>query len=121
MEDDHDARALTADILRRCGAEVTEAETTAEALAAMAQGAFHVLVSDIGLPDQDGYALIRSVRAQPHDRGGAIPALAVTALARDEDRRRALAAGYHFHLTKPVEPLELTVRLAELVGRASGA
>ena len=118
VEDDRDARALAADILRRCGGEVVEVETAAGALAALGRGPFHVLVSDIGLPDRDGYALIRSVRALPHDRGGAIPALAVTALAREEDRRRALASGYHLHLAKPVEPLELTVRVAELVGLA---
>ena len=78
-----------------------------------------VLVADIGMPVEDGYALIRRVRSHPADEGGQIPALALTAYARTEDRVRILASGYHMHLAKPVEPLELVTAVANLAGRKS--
>ena len=71
-----------------------------------------VLVTDIAMPDEDGYALIRAVRALPPEAGGSVPAVAVTAYARDEDRARSLAAGFQAHLAKPVESHELIGALA---------
>ncbi|HRI51505.1 MAG TPA: response regulator, partial [Pseudomonadota bacterium] len=76
-----------------------------------------VLVSDIGLPDEDGFSLIRSVRALPPDKGGAVPALALTAFARNVDSERALQEGFQLHLAKPAAPQELVDTIARLVGR----
>jgi CheY-like chemotaxis protein len=73
-----------------------------------------VMVSDIGMPDRDGYQLMRSIRVLPPERGGRTPAVALTAFARSEDRTRALLAGYQVHMTKPVEPRELVATLASL-------
>ena len=78
----------------------------------LAQSKPDVLVSDIGLPEIDGYELMRRVRRLPADSGGAIPAVALTAYARSEDRTRALLAGYQAHLAKPVEPAELVATIA---------
>jgi CheY-like chemotaxis protein len=80
--------------------------------------AFDVLLSDIGMPDRDGYDLIGRIRAMAPDRGGAVPAAALTAFARPEDRSRALAAGYQAHVAKPVDPAELVRAVAELAGRS---
>ena len=76
-----------------------------------------VLVSDIGMPGQDGYGLIREVRMRPREKGGHVPALALTAFARSDDRRRAISAGFHMHLAKPVEPAELVTVVASLARR----
>ena len=76
-----------------------------------------VLVSDIGLPGDDGYDLIRQVRALDEERGGRVPAAALTAYAKDEDRHRAIAAGFQAHVTKPVELAELASVVASLAGR----
>ena len=78
-----------------------------------------VLLSDIGMPHQDGYELIRSVRALPAKEGGLIPAAALTAFARSEDRTRALLAGFQSHLAKPIEPSELVAVVASLAGRVN--
>ena len=77
----------------------------------------HVMVSDIGMPDLDGYELIRKVRELSSGKGGQTPAATVTAFARSEDRRRALLAGYQSHLAKPVEPQELIAVVASLAGK----
>jgi CheY-like chemotaxis protein len=77
----------------------------------------HVIVSDLGMPEHDGYDLIRAVRALPTERGGAIPAAALSAFARSEDRRRAIMAGFQTHVAKPVEPAELVAIVASLAGR----
>jgi CheY-like chemotaxis protein len=76
-----------------------------------------VLVSDIGVPGEDGYSLIRKIRARGAERGGNLPAAALTAYARSEDRIRALKAGFQTHLAKPVDPAELVATIAALVGR----
>jgi CheY-like chemotaxis protein len=76
-----------------------------------------VLVSDIGMPGEDGYALIRRVRSLAREQGGQVPALALTAFARSDDRRRAIGAGFHMHLAKPVEPDELVTVVASLAKR----
>jgi len=76
-----------------------------------------VLISDIEMPDEDGYQLIRKIRDRDPERGGNVPAVALTAYARSEDRVRALSAGYQMHLAKPFEPAELSVVIASLAGR----
>ena len=80
-----------------------------------------MLVSDIGMPEQDGYDLIEKVRALPADRGGTVPAAALTAYGRGEDRARAIAAGYHLHVPKPVMPEELIAAVATLGRAAAGS
>jgi CheY-like chemotaxis protein len=92
------------------------AASAAEALEAARAGGVDVLLSDIGMPGEDGYALIRAVRALPGD-AGRVPAAALTAFARSEDRRRALLAGYQIHLAKPVEAGELIAVVASLANR----
>ncbi|HEU4533638.1 MAG TPA: response regulator [Polyangiaceae bacterium] len=117
VDDEPDGRDFVATALAQCGAEVAAAADAAEALARVAAARFDAIVSDIGLPGEDGYALLRRVRALPDEAGGRTPAVALTAFARGEDRARALAAGFDVHLAKPVEPAELVLALARLVGR----
>jgi CheY-like chemotaxis protein len=117
VDDEPDARELIAQVLTGCGAEVVAVESASEALAEMERQRFDVLVSDIGMPLMDGYALIEKVRQLPEERGGRIPAAALTAYAGVEDRVRVLSAGYQFHIPKPVEPAELTTVVAKLAER----
>jgi CheY-like chemotaxis protein len=114
VDDQPDARELVKELLELHGASVTVAETADEALQALRQRKIHVLLSDIGLPLVDGYELIRKVRALPADRGGRIPAVAVTGFARTEDSQRALLEGFQNHLSKPIEPMELVQLVATL-------
>ncbi|MDX6497088.1 MAG: hypothetical protein QOG23_348 [Blastocatellia bacterium] len=114
VDDEPDARELVAAVLTLSGAEVVSVGSADEALAKMAQQQFDVLVSDIGMPKMDGYALISKVRQLSVERGGRIPAAALTAYAGIEDRRRVLASGYQMHIPKPVEPAELTSAVAGL-------
>lgn len=100
------------------GAEVKESDTAAAALEVLAGWNPDVLVSDIGMPGEDGYDLIRNVRTLPEECGGRTPAAALTAYARDEDRSRVLAAGYQAHLAKPVGARELVYAVADLAGRS---
>ncbi len=92
-------------------------ESAGEALAEMGQQRFDVLVSDIGMPEMDGYELISKIRQLPADRGGRMPAAALTAYAGVEDRMRVLSAGYQMHIPKPVEPAELATVVGSLVQR----
>jgi CheY-like chemotaxis protein len=117
VDDEPDARDLVAAVLTLSGAEVVSVGSADEALSKMTQHQFDVLVSDIGMPEMDGYALISKVRQLPVERGGRIPAAALTAYAGIEDRRRVLAAGFQMHIPKPVEPAELTSAVASLAGR----
>jgi len=78
-----------------------------------------VILSDIAMPEQDGYSFIRQVRSLPHDKGGDTPAAALTAYARDIDRRQALAAGYQMHIAKPIGASQLVTMIARLAGRDS--
>jgi CheY-like chemotaxis protein/two-component sensor histidine kinase len=117
VDDEPDARELVAAVLTGSGAEVVSVGSAGEALEEMARQQFDVLVSDIGMPEMDGYALISKVRQLPIERGGRIPAAALTAYAGIEDRRRVLSAGYQMHIPKPVEPAELTSTVASLAGR----
>jgi two-component system CheB/CheR fusion protein len=118
VEDDADAREALVSVLEHYGARITAASSVTEALSALAKGVPDVLVSDIGMPGQDGYDLIRAVRALPPDQGGRVRALALSAYASPQDRDRALAAGFHRHVAKPAEPPELVGTLVQLL-RAS--
>lgn len=118
VDDEPDARELVAAVLTGSGAEVISVGSAGEALEEMERQQFDVLVSDIGMPEMDGYALIRKVRQLSGERGGRIPAAALTAYAGIEDRRRVLLAGYQMHIPKPVEPAELTSAVASLAERS---
>ncbi|MGH7317640.1 MAG: hybrid sensor histidine kinase/response regulator [Candidatus Rokuibacteriota bacterium] len=119
VDDEADARDLMRAVLAQCGAQVTVAESARGALEALGQAPFDVLVSDIAMPKDDGYALIRAIRALDGGRGGQIPALAFSAYARIEDRAEAIAAGYQQHAAKPIEPAELAAAVATLAGRTA--
>jgi PAS domain S-box-containing protein len=119
VDDEPDARLLLTTIVEQRGAHVLAVASAAEALAALKQFQPDILVSDIGMPGEDGYALIRRVRALSPEAGGRIPAVALTAYAREEDRMRALLAGYQVHVAKPVNPAELLVVLGGLAGVAT--
>ncbi|MBA3247856.1 MAG: response regulator [Pyrinomonadaceae bacterium] len=121
IEDEADARAMLRVALEQSGANVTAVASADEALRALVQVRPDVVISDIGMPDEDGFALIRKLRALPPEAGGQIPALALTAYARDEDRRQALSAGFQMHLSKPVEPDKLIATVARLAGRMETA
>jgi CheY-like chemotaxis protein len=114
VDDDEDARLLIASILEDCGCRVTIAGSVGEALASIVAEPPAVLLSDIGMPGEDGYDLIRKIRSLPRGRGGDVPAAAISAFARAEDRRRMLNAGYSIHLPKPVEPAELVAVVSTL-------
>jgi CheY-like chemotaxis protein len=103
--------------LRAAGADVELTMSAQAAFDAIQSRTFDVLISDIGMPHEDGYTLIQRVRALPLSQGGSMPAMALTAFARSEDRRRAILSGYQMHLAKPVDPLELVTMVAGLVGR----
>ena len=117
LDDEADTRELLATALEQHGAKVTSAGSAADALEALDQGSFQVLISDIGMPGEDGYSLIRKVRARGAERGGSLPAVALTAYARTEDRVRALSSGFQMHLSKPIDPAELVATIASLAGR----
>jgi CheY-like chemotaxis protein len=117
VEDEADARELIRTVLEQLGAGVITAATAEEALAALDEHRMDVLLSDIEMPGMDGYELMRTVRDRPADRGGRIPAAALTAYARPEDRAAALRAGFQLHLAKPVQPAELAAVVSSLAGR----
>ena len=116
VDDDEDARDLVAQMLSEQGAAVSLAASAEEAFGLLAQSRPDVLLSDIGMPDVNGYSLIRKVRGLPADQGGRTPAVALTAYARAEDGARAFHAGFQAHVTKPVDPDQLTAIVANLVG-----
>lgn len=115
IDDELDARKLVRFILEQAGAEVIATASALEALDALKQFKPDVLLSDIGMPDMDGYTLLRQVRTLPSEQGGHIPAIALTAYAGEINRQRVLAAGFQVHLAKPVEPEELIKTIAALV------
>jgi CheY-like chemotaxis protein len=119
VDDESDARDLLRRILEECKAQVTAVSTAREGLELLQRTRPHVLLSDIGMPDLDGYDLIRQVRQLRPDQGGQTPAVALTAYARIEDRRRAMLAGFQVHIAKPVEPTELTAVIANLAGQST--
>ena len=101
VDDEIDARTLLSAMLERCGAQVVAVSSAREGLESVESWQPDVLIADIGMPVEDGYGLIKKVRALPKERGGQTPALALTAYARTEDRVRALSEGYQVHLAKP--------------------
>ena len=119
VDDEADARILAQRVLEERGAEVVAVGSAAEALLAVnGDRQLSVVVSDIGMPERDGYDFIREMRAIPGN-AGRVPAIALTALARDEDRKRTLLAGYQVHISKPVDPAELVTVIATLAGRGA--
>jgi signal transduction histidine kinase/ActR/RegA family two-component response regulator len=121
VDDQTDARELVAQLLVECGATVRQAASAAEALREVIARVPDVLLSDIGMPERDGYELIREIRRLAPAEGGALPALALTAFARPDDRALALDAGYQGHLVKPVQPHALVAAVARLAGRPVAA
>ncbi len=119
VDDEPDTREVLQRLLQSGGAQVLLAASAREALALLQQEKPHLLISDIGMPHEDGYWLIQQVRALAPEDGGAIPAVALTALARAEDRLRALRAGFQTHTAKPVETAELIYVAAGLAGRTA--
>jgi len=117
VDDEPDTREILQRLLASCDAQVLLAASAREALTLLRQEKPHVLVSDIGMPHEDGYWLIQQVRSLAPEEGGSIPALALTALARADDRIRALRAGFQAHTAKPVETAELIYLVAGLAGR----
>jgi signal transduction histidine kinase len=121
VDDEADGRTLTTLVLTEAGASVTAVASARDALDLVRHGEDpHVLVSDIGLPDEDGYALVRRIREHEAEHGGFLPVIALTGLARAEDRTRILAAGFQAHVTKPFDPAELAAAVAD-AARASTA
>jgi signal transduction histidine kinase/ActR/RegA family two-component response regulator len=114
VDDELDTRRLISTVIAQSGAEVTACASAGEALEKLKTWRPHILMSDIGMPGEDGYAFIRQVRALPAERGGRTPAAALTAYARDEDRTRALAAGFQLHIAKPFSPGDLIAAVADL-------
>jgi PAS domain S-box-containing protein len=119
VEDDDDARSLISIMLERCGAQVTLASSAAEAMQSFVAAQPDVIVSDIGMPDEDGYALIGKVRERSPEQGGLTPAIALTGYATGKDQERAISAGYHLHIAKPIEQVELVTAIARLVKKES--
>jgi signal transduction histidine kinase/AmiR/NasT family two-component response regulator len=117
VDDQAEARDLMKRVLEDCAAVVTTAATANEAVRLVQSSRPDVLVSDIGMPDADGFELLKQVRALGPRRGGKVPAIALTAFARSEDRTRALRAGFLVHVSKPVDPSELVATVASVVGR----
>ena len=117
VDDELDARELVKSVLEDSAAQVWIAGSAAEALMLVQEHLPDLIVSDIGMPDRDGYQLMRDVRALPAARGGRIRAIALTAFARSEDRTRAMLAGYQAHVAKPIEPQELVATIKSIAGQ----
>ena len=117
VDDEPEARQIISTVITRTGAEVKACKSAHEALAKLSEWKPDVILSDIAMPEQDGYSFIRQVRSLPRDKGGDIPAAALTAYARDIDRRQALAAGYQMHIAKPIGASQLVTMIARLAGR----
>jgi CheY-like chemotaxis protein len=120
VDDEPDARLLIQRLLEDCHASVLTASSAVEALQVLGRDSVDVIVSDIGMPGEDGFSLIRRIRAIK-DRNASTPAVALTAYARVEDRVKAIQAGFQMHLSKPVEPMELMTMVASLARRQGPA
>jgi CheY-like chemotaxis protein len=121
VDDDRDTLELLAEVLRSRGMLVTVAASADEGLAALDREVPDILLTDIAMPDRDGYDLIQCVRERPVERGGRVPAVAITAYARAEDTERSLASGFQMHLSKPVDLDELIATVASLTSKGIGA
>jgi signal transduction histidine kinase/CheY-like chemotaxis protein len=119
IDDEPDARDLIKWVLENARAEVVVGSSATAGLELLESQQPDVVISDIGMPERDGYQFIRDVRSLEAANGGKTPAIALTAFARSEDRTRALLAGYQIHLSKPIEPQELVATVASLVGRTT--
>jgi hypothetical protein len=117
VDDEADSRDLLNFVLESCGAQVETAASAAEAIEIIRRESFDVIISDIGMPEEDGYDLIGRIKELPDAQGGNTPAIALTAYARAEDRVRALRSGFQLHIAKPVESPELIAAVANLAGR----
>jgi CheY-like chemotaxis protein len=117
VDDETDALDLIGVELAQHGARITCVGNAADALAALEKSEFDLLISDIGMPNTDGYDLIRQIRKQEEGKGPKLPAVALTAYARIQDRMQAIMAGYSTHIAKPVEVNELVTVIASLAGR----
>jgi CheY-like chemotaxis protein len=118
VDDEADALTLLRVVLEAAGAEVTTVASPLMALARIEAVRPHVIVVDLGMPEMDGFALITQIRASPHPHVREVPAAALTAFARSEDRTKALRSGFEMHLAKPVDPGELVASVAALARRA---
>lgn len=114
VDDNADTLELVSFILEEYGTEVITAASATEAIAAIAQFNPNILISDIAMPGVDGYSLIRKVRTLSSERGGQIPAIALTAYASEEERSRLLDSGFQMHIAKPVDPAKLVAVVANL-------
>ena len=116
VDDEADSRELISAVLAHAGADVETAGNATDAIGSLPRFRPHLVVSDIGMPVEDGYSLMRRVRALAHDEGGAVPSIALTAYRREEDKARALAAGFTAHIGKPVDPDDLVAAVQNLAG-----
>lgn len=116
VDDDADTLELNAIILEQYGAQVITAASVSAAIVVITQFKLDILVSDIAMPEEDGYSLIRKVRTLEAEQGGFLPAIALTAYARDTERILALDAGFQMHVKKPVDPIELVTIVGKLTG-----
>lgn len=119
VDDEPEAREIISTVIGRTGAEVKACISASDALVKLAEWRPDVILSDIAMPDEDGYSFIGKVRSLPREKGGETPAAALTAYARDEDRVQALAAGYQMHIAKPIGAHQLVTMVAKLAGRDS--
>ena len=119
VDDEPEARQIISTVIVRTGGEVAACQSASEAMAKLMEWRPDVILSDIAMPDEDGYSFIGKVRSLPRDKGGETPAAALTAYARDIDRRQALAAGYQMHIAKPIGASQLVTMVARLAGRES--
>ena len=117
VDDEPDACQLVKRVLEECKGQAEVAHSASDAFSRLTKRRFDVLVSDIGMPVEDGYELMRRVRLLPEENNGRIPAIALTAFARSDDRRKAAMAGFQTHVAKPVEAAELVAIIASLAGR----
>jgi CheY-like chemotaxis protein len=117
VDDDLDSRDFIGFVLEEEGAEVISVSSASEALQALPESKPDVLLSDIGMPEMDGYMLMREVRSWSSEQGGKTPAIALTAYAGEYNQQQALSAGFQMHLTKPAEPAELVAAVARLAGK----
>jgi CheY-like chemotaxis protein/anti-sigma regulatory factor (Ser/Thr protein kinase) len=117
VDDEPEAREIISTLIGRTGAEVKTCISASEALMKLSEWRPDVILSDIAMPEEDGYTFIGKVRSLPRDKGGETPAAALSAYARDEDRAQALAAGYQMHIAKPIGANQLVTMVAKLAGR----
>jgi CheY-like chemotaxis protein len=120
VDDEPDAREMLQVMLGQYGIQVKTSASVQEALDLLERWKPDVLISDVGMPNEDGYSLILRLRALGHERGGLIPAIALTGYSRQEDRSQLLAAGYQMHMSKPVDLSQLVKAIMSLSGRTEG-